>query len=310
LLGSRKIIWEDAEQAVRPRIKQNGVLERSLEPAFPVEVRFCRSRNPFSSLHRHNYLELSYLESGEVLYQIQDRILHVRQGDLFVINGALMHRVIKSLRPRLREVLLYFRPGVLTADPSAAEDWLYLTPFLGQDRNFQHVVAAQTGIPSEVSDLVKRIHAHLPAGNPRDRLTVKTYLKMILVLLVNHYAASLPASAALRSKQYGLQRVKPLLDFVNRHYREPITVSDGAAVLHMSRPHFMRLFRSTMGETFVSYVNRVRVEKAEALLASTDKTISEIGLEAGFKDQSYFGQVFRKLLKLTPRAYRSGLQQN
>jgi two-component system response regulator YesN len=97
---------------------------------------------------------------------------------------------------------------------------------------------------------------------------------------------------------------------VAQHYREPITVNDGAATLHMSRPHFMRLFRSTMGETFVSYVNRVRVEKAEALLVSTDKTIAEIGLEAGFKDQSYFGQVFRKLVNLTPREYRSGLQQN
>jgi len=306
--GSRKIVWETG-RTVRPRITTNGRLERSFDAAFPVEVRFIHRREPRSPLHRHDYFELCYLQTGEVLYQVQERLVHVREGDLFVLNGALPHRMRKSLRPGLREILLYFLPELIADDHAAGDDWQYLAPFPAQDKRFPHVVPAKTGIPAEVSDLMRRIHSELPAQTSRARLTGKTYLKMILVLLVNHYSSYAGSSDALQTREHDLQRLKPLFDFVARRYREPITVSNGAEILHMSRPHFMRLFRNTMGETFVTYLNRFRIAKAEVLLATTNRTIAEIGLEAGFKDQSYFGQVFRKLLSATPREYRGGLRQ-
>jgi AraC-like DNA-binding protein len=55
------------------------------------------------------------------------------------------------------------------------------------------------------------------------------------------------------------------------------------------------------------YLNHFRIAKAQALLATTDKSISEIGEEVGFCDQSYFGLVFRRLVHLTPRDYRKSL---
>jgi AraC-like DNA-binding protein len=304
---AKKIVWE-AGRAVRPRITTNGILERLLEAGFPLEVRFIRRREPCSPPHRHDYFELCYLQSGEVLYQVNERLVHVREGDLFVLNGALRHRMRKSLRPGLREIVLYFLPELIREDHAAGDDWQYLTPFTLQGEDFPHVVPARTGIPAEVSELIRRIHRELPAQTSRARLTAKTCLKMILVLLVNHYASFAESSRAAQSRERDLQRLKPLFDYVARCYRDPITVSDGAAILYMSRPHFMRLFRSTMGETFVTYLNRFRIAKAEVLLATTNKTIAEVGLEAGFKDQSYFGQVFRKLLHATPRAYRGNLR--
>lgn len=305
---AKKIVWETG-RTVRPGITTNGILERPFEAGFPLEVRFIHRREPRSPLHHHDYFELCYLQSGEVLYQVQERLVHVREGDLFVLNGALQHRMKKSLRPGLREITLYFLPELIRDEHPAGDDWQYLTPFTLQGEGFPHVVPARTGIPAEVSELIRRIHRELPAQSSRSRLTAKTCLKMILVLLVNHYSAFAESSEAAQSKEHDLQRLKPLFDYVARCYRDPISVSDGAAILHMSRPHFMRLFRNTMGETFVTYLNRFRIAKAEALLATTDKTIAEVGLEAGFKDQSYFGQVFRKLLHATPRAYRSNLRR-
>jgi AraC-like DNA-binding protein len=70
----------------------------------------------------------------------------------------------------------------------------------------------------------------------------------------------------------------------------------------------MNLFKEVTGQSFVAYLNCYRVSKAQVLLSTTDKPLSDISLEAGFCTQSYFGMVFRKVTGITPLAYR--LQSN
>jgi AraC-like DNA-binding protein len=76
----------------------------------------------------------------------------------------------------------------------------------------------------------------------------------------------------------------------------------------MSKPHFMRCFKKETGQSFDTYLNRFRITKAQALLASTDLPITRVGQDVGFSDQSYFGLVFRRLLQITPRDYRKQVQ--
>jgi len=73
----------------------------------------------------------------------------------------------------------------------------------------------------------------------------------------------------------------------------------------MSKSNFMRFFKQVTGEPFVAYLNRFRVAKAEALLSATDKSIAEVSNEVGFCDQSYFGLVFRNIVGVPPRQYKS-----
>ncbi|MGD1081438.1 MAG: AraC family transcriptional regulator [Candidatus Sulfotelmatobacter sp.] len=58
------------------------------------------------------------------------------------------------------------------------------------------------------------------------------------------------------------------------------------------------------GQSFVNYVRHFRISKAQEILASTDKSISDVSQQTGFCDQSYFGTVFRALAKMTPLTYR------
>ena len=54
----------------------------------------------------------------------------------------------------------------------------------------------------------------------------------------------------------------------------------------------------------MAYLNHCRIERAQALLVTSDRPMSEISQETGFCDQSYFGTVFRRLAGMTPAAYR------
>jgi two-component system response regulator YesN len=76
----------------------------------------------------------------------------------------------------------------------------------------------------------------------------------------------------------------------------------------MSESRFMRFFKHATGQSFVSYLNGVRIAKAQALLASTDQSVAQVSHEVGFCDQSYFGLVFRTHAKMSPLEYRHRVQ--
>jgi AraC-like DNA-binding protein len=180
----------------------------------------------------------------------------------------------------------------------------YLMPFMLQDSSCSNVIPARAGRSREISDFIQRIRAELPGTSERSRLAIKTYLKMILLNLVNHYAAFAEARDALRRQQRNADRLTPALDFLEMHYSEPIRVDEAARLCAMSACCFMHLFKEVTGHSFVAYLNRFRVARAQQLLASSDHSIADISLDTGFCNQSYFGVIFRRVTGMSPLAYR------
>jgi AraC-like DNA-binding protein len=167
------------------------------------------------------------------------------------------------------------------------------------------VVPAKTGIPDQIFGLMQRIRSELPATTPRARLAVKTYLKMTLILLVNQYASYAGTVETFRRQQRALERLRPLFEHLEANFGDPIQVQEAARICGMSESHFMSFFKRATGQSFMAYLNHCRIERAQALLVTTDKSVSDISQEMGFCDQSYFGTVFRKLVGITPAGYRA-----
>jgi AraC-like DNA-binding protein/quercetin dioxygenase-like cupin family protein len=300
---SPKYPWEDAYAVIEPQITADSVHVWPFTPEFPIDVRFLRFAPKHDiRMNRHEYFELLYVFSGEVTYQVQDRLYEVGTGDLFLIGSTLLHGIKRYRSPGMKAAVLYFTPDMLGGEVE------YLMPFLVQDETFPHVVEASTGIPEQILELMVRTHRELPAGTNRSRLSARTYLRMMLVLLVNHFAAWRGSEEVFERQQRSLDKLKPLFAFIDGHYSELITVEDAAEIVHMSKSTFMRFFKEATGQSFVGYLNRFRIAKAEVLLAETDLSMLDVSQRVGFCDQSYFGFVFRSILHITPREYKHRLQ--
>jgi len=89
-----------------------------------------------------------------------------------------------------------------------------------------------------------------------------------------------------------------------KHYHEEITLSSVAGHFHISPSHLSELFKKHLGENFVHFLHELRVRHACRLLLSTDMTVSDIALEAGFGSYNTFSRVFRESQGVTPTEYR------
>lgn len=88
-------------------------------------------------------------------------------------------------------------------------------------------------------------------------------------------------------------------------YAEPLTVADLARAAHLSPAHFSRSFRDAFGESPHAYLLTRRLERAAALLRSTDRSITEICLMVGWSSLGSFSTSFSRMFGISPRQYRS-----
>ncbi|WP_115528601.1 MULTISPECIES: AraC family transcriptional regulator [Xanthomonas] len=100
------------------------------------------------------------------------------------------------------------------------------------------------------------------------------------------------------------------LVYLGAHYAEPLTLGDLARQAHVSQSHLGFLFREELGTTFKPLLQQLRIEKAKDLLQREQKLrVTEVALKVGFGDLSHFEKSFRRLVGVSPRAFRNARGQ-
>jgi AraC-like DNA-binding protein len=94
-------------------------------------------------------------------------------------------------------------------------------------------------------------------------------------------------------------------DLADARYAEPLDVDDLARAAGLSRAHFSREFRRTFGESPHAYLLTRRLERAAALLRSTDQSVAEICFSVGLQSVGSFTTSFRRTYGMSPTAYRA-----
>lgn len=176
-------------------------------------------------------------------------------------------------------------------------------------------VAEEAGLGGEVEliencgardPIIKQIGLALMAESqsqqPAGRLYAESLGNVLAVHLLRHYSSRRP----VETKSGGLagHRLRRVREFVRENLSRDLGLMEIAEVADLSPFHFARAFKQTMGLTPHQYLTNQRIEQAKRLLDTTDLPLVQISLAAGFKNQSHFTTIFRRLTSMTPGAYR------
>jgi AraC-like DNA-binding protein len=93
-------------------------------------------------------------------------------------------------------------------------------------------------------------------------------------------------------------------DLADARYFEPLGVEEMARAAGLSRAHFSREFRRAFGESPHAYLLTRRMERAAALLRTTDRSVAEVCLDVGLQSIGSFTTSFRRTYGMSPTAYR------
>ena len=101
------------------------------------------------------------------------------------------------------------------------------------------------------------------------------------------------------------QSIRQCMEYIEHHFQEPLERDLLASKVSLSSSYFSIMFKKYAGCSPVQFITGVRLKRAMKLLKETDKPISAIALEVGFRDPLYFSKVFTREVGLTPKQYRS-----
>jgi AraC-like DNA-binding protein len=133
-----------------------------------------------------------------------------------------------------------------------------------------------------------------PSSRPK-----KAWFELEGYKMSNH----IPAKAVVTKRDL-LERLKHSLEFMKLHFQDRITLAQLAASAHLSSFHFQRLFKNVYEVTPFQYLSLIRMKKACRLLIKTKISVSSIGSDCGFENQSSFIRLFKRKFKVTPLSYR------
>lgn len=210
--------------------------------------------------------------------------------------------------------------GCVTFVPAGVEK-------LGWYRNADLVFIALQVVPDFVRSLDpgREVGSLQPFTNRRDSL-LETVLWSLssemqdagaeLPSLYAEHAAGLAMAHLMRSahrarsptsSRGGLSgaKLRLVLDFIEENLDRDLSLLDLGALVGMGPDVFARNFKIHVGVSPYRYLTRRRIRRAEMLLVAKDKSIAEIALAIGFSSQSHFTTHFRRLLNVTPAAYRA-----
>ena len=139
-------------------------------------------------------------------------------------------------------------------------------------------------------------------------LVVGALVEHALVHLLRRYA-NLRRSERLELSRAGLvdRRIRLAVELMHAHMDRDLPLEEIASAAHLSPFHFARLFKKLTGATPHAYLASLRAARAQALLAETDLSVTEVGARVGYMSSSHFAKAFRQATGLSPRAYRNAL---
>ncbi|GAA0401966.1 hypothetical protein GCM10009530_62310 [Microbispora corallina] len=244
-----------------------------------VGARVLRPRLHTVDVHWHDYYELCLVVSGEAEHVVNGVARPIGRGSAFLLSPADFH----AIQPVGHEPLCCYNTVI---DPGLMERQLAgLGPSSAGDLPWH----ADDFLTAEV-DLLR-----LQAEVEEPRLGGARMIEALVGCLVVELAQRQPAEAAAADHRPGMaDELRAAVRYVDRHFREPISLADAARRAHLSPNYFSERFREYTGSSFQVYLQERRLRFARSLLASTSLSVTEVCHAAGFNTLSHFGRAYRR----------------
>ncbi|MGY4828404.1 helix-turn-helix domain-containing protein [Sphaerotilaceae bacterium SBD11-9] len=156
---------------------------------------------------------------------------------------------------------------------------------------------------AELGGLLRTLWAEGQAGCPQGRLFVDSLCLGLAMHVHRRFGQVQPDHREARAR-LTMAQLRRIDHYIAEHLDQPIGLADLALEVGLSRFHFTRLFRNTVGHSPYQHVIRKRLERGYQLLMGSELSVADVALSAGFSSQAHFASLCRRELGATPKGLR------
>ncbi|MCM1026162.1 MAG: helix-turn-helix domain-containing protein, partial [Roseburia sp.] len=269
------------------------------------EISTFESHTPFKctlhqighiSAHMHDYFEIIFILSGSCNISVEDQLYRLQTDDILTIEKHTVHELRSS-------------------------DCVYVSIQMDQtslEKNFAVPLHPKFECNSRMSGneeafrQMRRIIALIVKNNADQRTGYELrnwiYIYQLMEILFTHFRVERSAAIDQRNHRYA-SRVDEIVQIIQEHYTEDLSLSQLADKIHLSAPYLSKFFVEQFGVNYLTYLTQLRLNHAVHDLINTEKNMEEISADSGFPNNHAFTQIFKKEYGMLPSAYRRKQKQ-
>ena len=255
--------------------------------------------------HWHREAEFLLVLEGKIRCGNNGEQYILEKGEGIFINcGALHMAGTHSGNCKGKSVSFVFLPKFISGDDRGLLYQKYVKP-MAEDPGFKGcVLRRETDWQREVLECLKIVYISCKEEKWSGELLVRNALSRAWGILAEQGRPESGIYAERSTDGKYEQRVKKILEYIEGHYADYITIEDMARQVNISRTECFRCFQRITGQTPLEYLTFYRLGQAAYKLRNTDSSITEICISSGFSQPSYFGKKFREYYGVSPLKYR------
>ena len=274
---------------------------RSMQEGEQIALRRHTRFTDFPS-HGHNYVEMTYVCSGEITHVIKHREVKMHAGDVLLLNRHTQHSVRKTGEEDVAINILLatdcfhsFASVIPTSSPISS----FMTENIRSNGEAEYMLFSTEGVPP-----LENLFENLCYSMVGSDILSADILKSTVALILRHFA-ELPEcmiTAARHRSDAELLHAR-IEDYLRTDFRTA-TLTELAEKLGLSVPYLSKRVRELFGMTFSQLLQEERFTEALRLLETTDLPVGDIIIAVGYENTSFFHNQFRARYQCSPFKWR------
>ena len=244
----------------------------------------------YKTWHSHNdevMLLYTYTDNGYIVSH--DNVFPLKKGTLcFIPNNVSHYTLPENPNDYIRTKIFIPLSQLKGLLPLCLDNWLS-TIF-----NNNKVISVE--IPTIKQEYIESILSDASNNNSDFEQTILLSCLLRLFAFIKEFSTDIQSQIS--------DNITKAITFINDHIYENISIEDIANASFLSKFHFCRKFKETIGVTVMEYVLLTKISLAKQLLIESKISISEISENLNFSSISYFSSVFKKITGKSPLLYR------
>ena len=241
-----------------------------------------------STPHTHSFTEFFYVIKGKGQFFVNETYHDIKEDDLIIVNPHVLHTETSKDDTPLEYIVI----GV--------EGLAFFTA-QGEEQQFDFSIHNYYNYKHEILFYLKTLSNEVQSKDELSEILQQNLLEALIINMIRRTSITLEVATTSKKEKKECIFIEK---YIKEHFKEEITLDLLSELTYMNKYYMVHSFKKYKGLSPINYLVECRIEEAKKLLETTNLGSRDIASIVGFSSQSYFSQVFRRMLYCTPQQYR------
>ncbi len=311
--GGKRSFPCDGENAVQrgPLLFMHDVMfkkshsVKAFELSYPAQSGF--------DVHAHDYYQIWYVSAGGCRHVVEGQSCEMAVGDIFFIPPAVSHSTLLHKDSKIICCEFYLEELGNRNDGLAWFDQtIQMISFSALFRQELWKARANFTLSQRAKSAVEALVRAMLTEYAEGEFFFENYLQLqvmeLLLTLAREFMRSPVRETTKNAYEKYCEMVAGTIRHIDQCYAEPLTLEECCRLSMVSKTYFCYIFKLLTRQTFVEYLNNLRVKRAMELLGDTEMSILEISQAVGYRDYAHFTRMFKRVRGESPSKYRASFK--